>query len=95
MIKFLCDRCAALIDHPRARFSLRVELFAAYDGLEIPSHEELDKRDLRTEIQQLIQRIETVDARQLERDVYVRYEFDLCKNCRDQLRQKLDSRQLP
>jgi len=95
MIKYLCDRCSALIEQSRARFTLRVELFTAYDGLEIRSSEELNSRDIRAEIQQLIKEMQGMDPKQLEREVYARYEFDLCKECRDQLLEQFESRRLP
>jgi hypothetical protein len=74
---------------------MKVELFAAYDGLEIESKEELGERDLQKEIRRLIEKMQDMDARELEREVYTRYEFDLCKNCRDELARQLDSRKLP
>lgn len=95
MIKYLCDRCSAMIELNRARFVLRIELFAAYDGLEIRSVQELQERDIRSEIQQLLKKLESMDSKQLEREVYSRYEFDLCKNCRDLLLQRLEARQVP
>ena len=95
MIKYLCDRCSALIEHPRARFAMRLELFAAYDGLEIRSAEDLEKRNLKAEIQQLLDEMKEMDPSQLERDVYARYEFDLCKKCRDHWLEQLEGRGLP
>ena len=95
MIKYLCDRCSALIEQSRARFTLRVELFAAYEGLEIRSAEELKSRDIRAEIEQLLNKMQGMDPQQLEREVYARYEFDLCKECRDQLLEQFEARRLP
>ena len=95
MIKYLCDRCSALIEDSRARFSLRVELFAAYDGLEIRSDEDLHNRDIRAEIEQLLDQIKDSDPARLTREVYARYDFDLCKTCRDHWLQQLEDRRLP
>lgn len=95
MIKFVCDRCSALIEQSKIRFTLRIELFAAYDGLDIRSLKDLQNRDIQAEIQQLLKKMETMDPKQLERDIYSRHEFDLCKNCRDQLLQQLEERNLP
>lgn len=95
MIKYLCDRCSALIEQSRARFALRVELFAAYDGLEIRSADELKQRDIRAEIAQLLSEMKGMDPKQLEREVYARYEFDLCKACRDELLQRFEAGRLP
>ncbi len=94
MIKYLCDRCSALIDQPRARFCLRIELFTAYDGLDLRAEGDLEKRDIRSEIDQLLKKMEKMDPKQLERDVYARYEFDLCKKCRDALFERLEARQV-
>ena len=95
MIKYLCDRCSALIEQSRARFALRVELFAAYDGLEIRSAEDLKQRNIRAEIEQLLSEIQGMDPKQLEQEIYARYEFDLCKACRDELLQRFESGRLP
>ena len=95
MIKYLCDRCSALIEQSRARFALRVELFAAYDGLEIRSAEDLKQRNIRAEIEQLLSEMQGMDPKQLEQEIYARYEFDLCKACRDELLQRFESGRLP
>ena len=94
MIKYLCDRCSALIDQPKVRFSLRIELFTAYDGIDIQSEKDLQKRDIKSEIQELLEKIDKMDPKLLESEVYSRYEFDLCRKCRDEIFQKLESRQL-
>ena len=43
----------------------------------------------------LIQEMQNMDPKQLEREVYARYEFDLCKVCRDQLLEQFEARRLP
>ncbi len=84
-----------MIEQKKARYALRVELFAAFDGLDIQSEQELKKRNFKAEIEKLIQELEGRDPKAVEREVYARYEFDLCRKCRNELIEKFENRQLP
>lgn len=77
-----CDRCgkALLVDEP-LRYVVKVEVYAAYDPLEV-TRREIEGRDLSGEIRSLLREIEARDAKELEREVYERRDLDLCPACR-------------
>ena len=47
MIKYLCDRCSAMIEDSRTRYTFRIELFAAYDVLKLTGEDLAPDRDIR------------------------------------------------
>ncbi len=83
MIQYLCDRCGKEIPPTQTRFSLHMQLFASKENLYF-SESDLQK-DLREEMAQLIRQMERMDPEQLNDEVYVRYEFDVCNACRKEL----------
>jgi hypothetical protein len=83
MIQYLCDRCGREIPQTQTRFSLKMELFASKENLYF-SESDLQK-DLRAEMEQLIRQMEQMDLDQLNDEVYVKYEFDVCNACRKEL----------
>jgi hypothetical protein len=71
--------CGAKIDINELRYVLRMDLFAAYDTLKI---EQADmERDYEEEIKQLIEKMQGMNPKQLEEDVFKRLSFDLCRAC--------------
>ena len=90
MIQYLCDRCGMEIPQTQTRFSLKMELFASQENLYF-SESDLQK-DLRAEMDELIRQMEQMDPEQLNDEVYVRYEFDVCGSCRKQLYSQLRQR---
>ena len=75
-----CDVCGeSLLIESDVRYRVRIEVFAAYDPLEI-SRGDL-QRDLRKEMAELIERMKTMDPAELEDQVYKRFEYDLCPEC--------------
>ena len=90
MIQYLCDSCGKEIRQIHARFTLKMELFAARDNLYF-TEADLQK-DLRAELEKLIRQMEQMDPDQLTDEVYVRYEFDVCSECRKQLYKQLQQR---
>jgi hypothetical protein len=77
-----CDRCGKplLVDEP-LRYIAKLEVYAAYDPLEITRHE-LERRDTRAEIQRLLVEIERRNPTELEAEVHERIDLDLCPPCR-------------
>jgi len=77
---FVCDRCGKplLVDED-VRYVLKMELFAAYDPMEL-THDDL-AQDRRTEIADLIDQMQRMDPKKLEESVYKRMVFDLCPAC--------------
>lgn len=80
MVHFTCDLCGQELPLPDAqRYVLKIEVYAAYDPLEI-TEEDLD-RDHMEEISKLLREIEDIDTAELEDGVYKSFRFDLCSEC--------------
>jgi len=79
MVTRICDRCGQAILKDELRYVAKVEVYAAYDPLEI-TFEDL-MRDHTGEIEQLLQRCEELTEEELMRDVHVQFQFDLCRAC--------------
>ena len=80
MINYTCDMCGKpLLAEENVRYVVKVEVFAAYDPMEIVE-EDLD-RDYLQEISDIIDEVEDVDAEVLEDEVYKLLRFDLCPAC--------------
>jgi len=75
-----CDGCgrALLVDEP-ARYVVRIQVFAAYDPLELTPDDLA--RDHRAEIQALLDRLAEADPQELQDSVYKEFVFDLCMAC--------------
>lgn len=75
-----CDRCGeTLLVESDVRYRVRIEVFAAYDPLEL-TRGDLE-RDLEQEMADLIERMRSMDPEELESQVYKRFDFDLCPDC--------------
>ena len=79
MITHICDRCGRPIEQGQLRYVARIEVFAAADPLEITLEDLL--RDTRREMASLLQQCQELTEEELMRDVYVKFEFDLCRTC--------------
>jgi len=79
MITHVCDRCGRPIRKGDLRYVARIEVVAAADLLEITLEDLL--RDTRREMDALLQQCEQLTEEELMRDVYVKFEFDLCRVC--------------
>ena len=80
MAGFCCDMCGKpLLVDSGVRYIARIEVFAAYDPMELTA-EDL-KRDRMKEIRELAQRLAGLDPRELEDQVYKSFTFDLCPEC--------------
>jgi len=79
MITHICDRCGRPLEQGQLRYIARIEVLAAADPLEITLDDLL--RDSRREMDALLQQCEQLTEEQLMRDVYVKFEFDLCRSC--------------
>ena len=74
-----CDRCGQEIIAGSLRYVARIQVFAAYDPLEI-TFEDLT-RDYSDEIRKIAEQCKEFTEAELMRDVYVDFEFDLCLAC--------------
>ncbi len=79
MITYICDRCGRPLDQGQLRYIARIEVLAAADPLEITLEDLL--RDSRREMDALLEQCEHLTEEQLMRDVYLKFEFDLCPSC--------------
>ena len=80
MIRYSCDLCGKELPRHSLRYVVRIDLFAAYDELEI-TRADLE-RDYREEIKDLIEEIKDMDPQVLMDDVFMNFKFDLCKRCK-------------
>ena len=74
-----CRRCGQELPPDQLRYIAKIQVYAAYDPLEI-TFEDL-RRDHTAEIDALLQRCAELSEEELMRDVYVAFQFDLCRVC--------------
>ncbi len=74
-----CDRCGQPLAQKELRYIAKIQVFAAYDPLEI-TFEDLN-HDHSREIDAILKQCAGLTEEQLMRDVYVELEFDLCRAC--------------
>jgi hypothetical protein len=79
MIDRVCDRCGQPVADGSLRFTAKIQVFAAYDPLDI-SFDDLT-RDHSAEIKRLLDECKDLTEEQLMKDVYVEFNFDLCPPC--------------
>ena len=79
MITHICDRCGRPLEQGKLRYIARIEVLAAADPLEITLDDLL--RDSRREMNAILEQCEQMTEEELMRDVYVKFEFDLCRAC--------------
>ena len=79
MITHICDRCGRPIEKGQLRYTAKIEVFAATDPLEITLDDLL--RDTRREMNETLEACEKLTEEELMRDVYVQFQFDLCRAC--------------
>jgi len=75
-----CDLCGkALLIEEGVRYEARIQVYAAYDPLEI-TDADLAK-DHRAELRRLLEELEHLDPQEVEDSVYKEFLFDLCPAC--------------
>jgi len=79
MITRVCDRCGQPIEDGTLRYEARIQVFAAYDPLEI-SFDDLTQ-DHSAEIAKIVEQCKDLTEEDLMRDVYLDFHFDLCRPC--------------
>lgn len=79
MITRICDRCGQPIEEGALRYEVKIQVFAAYDPLEI-SFEDL-ALDHGAEIARIAEACKDLTEEELMRDVYLDFHFDLCRPC--------------
>ena len=79
MITRICDRCGQPLEQGALRYVAKIQVFAAYDPLEI-TFEDLT-RDHSDEIKKVLEQCKDLTEDELIRDVFVDFQFDLCRAC--------------
>jgi len=78
-ITHLCDRCGQPLEKGQLRYTVKIQVFAAYDEMEISGKDLLKSH--KKEIKELIEQARNMTEEELMRDVYVELQFDLCRAC--------------
>jgi hypothetical protein len=82
MIHFTCDLCGKpLLADEQTRYVVKIEVYAAYDPMEIGDDDLEDDHD--EEMQELLHEMESMEAEELEDQVYKTMRFDLCQHCHE------------
>src|SRR5690606_4516213 len=79
MIWYVCDGCGKRMDRKALRYTVNIEVRAAYEQLEIGLSDLV--RDHRQEILRLVEAMRHEKAEDLEAQVYKRLALDLCPAC--------------
>ncbi len=79
MITRICDRCGQPLEQGALRYVAKIQVFAAYDPLEI-TFEDL-MRDHSDDIKKILEQCRDLTEEELTRDVFVNFQFDLCRAC--------------
>ena len=79
MIAYCCDGCGKEMKKGDLRYTVRIDVRAAYDELEIGLSDLV--RDYRAEMLALIDRLRHKDPKEIEETVYKGFQFDLCPSC--------------
>jgi hypothetical protein len=79
-MKLTCDRCGkTLLLDEDVRYRVRIEVFAAYDPMEITAEDlAADRRD---ELRRLIEKLDRQPTGEVEDSVYRLMEYELCPSC--------------
>jgi hypothetical protein len=75
--------CGVRIEQSDLRYALKMNIFAAYDIMKIDVSDL--ERDYEEEIHRLIEKIEGMNPKELEEDVFKQFTFDLCRTCQRKL----------
>lgn len=79
MVTITCDGCGAELERGALRYTVKVEVKAAYDELEVGLADLV--RDHRAEMLALIERMKEKSPKEIEETVYKGFRFDLCPSC--------------
>jgi len=79
MTTHICDRCGQLIQEGALRYIAKIQVYAAPDLLDISLEDLLN--DHTAEIDRLLEQCEGLTEAELMKDVYVDFQFNLCRAC--------------
>ncbi len=79
MVVYRCDGCGKELSRNTLRYTVKIDVQAAYDRLEVGLAELV--RDHRAELVSLIERLKEIPAEKIEETVYKGIQLDLCPGC--------------
>ena len=79
MLKYQCDGCGREIPESALRYTVTIDVRAAYDEIEVRLADLI--RDHRREILDLLEQLRHCNAGELEEQVYKKIKLDLCPTC--------------
>lgn len=79
MVTYRCDGCGAEMHRHALRYTVTIDVRAAYDEIEIGLADLV--RSHRQEILALIERLRHCDPAEIEEQVYKQFRLDLCPAC--------------
>ncbi|MCX7964722.1 MAG: hypothetical protein N2644_09660 [Candidatus Sumerlaea chitinivorans] len=86
----VCDGCGRRLTKVDQPYTLRIEMFASADPVELTVDDLL--ADHTAQIEKLIEQMEHLDVEEATDQVYETYTFELCSTCRDELHRGLKAR---
>jgi len=72
-----CARCGKSLTEGSLKYMVHIQILSDFDGV-LPYADD----DLSEEIQAVLQNVDTMDAQELEDDVYQEISFVLCEKCK-------------
>ncbi len=90
LIRYFCDSCGRQLPRVDERYILKIQLYASPE-VEISKEDLL--QDTRKKIKELVESLKDRSPQELKDEVYVDYEFCLCKRCRDVFAKRLALRE--
>jgi len=79
MITRICDRCGQPLEQGALRYVAKIQVFAAYDPLEITFEDLMSDHSYK--IKKVLEQCKDLTEEELIRDVFVDFQFDLCHAC--------------
>ncbi len=86
-MKNRCARCGKRFKKGGPSYRLRAELTSNFDGY----IQYNDKTDLAAKIEELNTEMDNMSADEIEKQVYEKFEYIICPECRDEIAKFLDT----
>lgn len=88
-----CDNCGILLGEKDAQFDIKIEIFAKPGDLNFTADEIAEDHITRmNEIIRELEKMSEEEAAERTDEVWERYDFTLCRRCRDEFHEKLKLR---
>ena len=73
-----CSRCSKTLPVGSLTYVVNVRVFADFDGVLLEPEEGIDRQ-----LTEVLEQVEELDPKDLEKEVYEEFSLVLCKRCRD------------